>query len=96
MYKWLKIFITYNNINMPKHQIRSKKILADGTTKYYYYDTSKYPKFYCKTCDKQLFYASKSKHLKSKKHLNLLEVEKLREELKTLHSQLNAPIKIIV
>ena len=73
--------------------IKTKKVLADGTTKYYYYDSSKYKNFHCEICDKHISYASKSKHLKSKKHLKIEEVEILRAELKALQSKLNAPIQ---
>ncbi len=68
---------------MPKHTHTVKYTLADGTIQTKKYNWKKYDDFYCQCCDKTVGYHSKSRHVKSLKHLR---TKKLYDELMSLKS----------
>lgn len=66
---------------MPKYLNKTVKIMKDGTKKEYVYDTRKYAKFNCQFCEKEYSYASKSKHIKTRKHIKNEKLFLLQLEL---------------
>ena len=63
---------------MPKYTHVVKYKLKDGSIQTKEYDWKKYDNFYCICCDKTVGYHSKSRHLKSIKHMR---TKKLYDEL---------------